>query len=246
MFKQIVLIVFLGFVLIGCGNVNGIIFEMQEDGSECLTNKDSLVEILNRTDNTTENENLIKNFYPENILLKYNRQDVSLASINLECPVECIRQINNQYYTVHKSKEGGILYLVYEYSENDELKSVDHWYIKNDLIAKKFERLVINTSSYLEVKKIDPYANYLMGYTGSTTFDSHSTKHLTKDGYEIWIKYNAVFEEQEIEVRNQKTRVKYATDYIVSNIKIDKASSESVYGKILSIDKPGKTPKTET
>lgn len=201
-------------------------------------------EILNRVNNSLAADELIHYYYPEDELIKRNKNGIALEADAQH--IECIRQIGTDtFYTVQKSKKC-TLYLIFQRAIDGKLYSVQHWMVKDDATKKKFQNIKKGKSSYLDVKEIDPFAVYPMEFVGRTDLKTFESQHDTTDGYQIQISYTTVFKnlslkkllkEDGITLKSDFDRkVSVPVDYQVSNVKISKAEKNSFYRQLLKVD----------
>ena len=106
-------------------------------------------EILSRVDNTASVDDLITVTYPEenlvNDLLNFSNSHtygISMVNANMEYKIECIRKVGkDKYYTIHKSDNGGILYMYFTKSRDGYLRNIKdtnkymvcRWYVSKEV-----------------------------------------------------------------------------------------------------------------
>lgn len=230
----IILLIFLNGIS-GCAVYQTYMPDTSQSANE--RHQDELIQaeksILSRINNTDNADSLIKTSYPENSLLKYCEKFMSILDIDMECKIECIRKIgDDQYYTLHRSDNGGILYLLFARNDKGILQVNDNtsyimqsqWYVSKEICISDFERLDINSSTVDDVKAIDLYGSYTTDFAPyrGAKLEQEMSEHFTTDGYTVLIKY----------VQN--------TDgvFVVAGISIEPAGNTSLYSKILPADRP--------
>ncbi len=195
------------------------------------------ISIIEKSNNTSRAYDLITRTYPEEALLKFYDKDrfnyTPMTALNAVCEIECIRKINdNKYYTIHISDSGGILYSMFSKDNNGVFKVsgsstddvVNTWYVKKIITKSEFEKLKINSSTLKDVKNIDMYGFYsvdLAPYLGSV-MEYGGSSHLTADGYKISVIYYLALD----------------GECIVTDVTIEKADENSLYGSLLPMDRP--------
>ena len=187
-------------------------------------------DLLKRVNNETPASELITTFYPQNELLKFNYYTICMVNVDLDCKIECLRKIDdNKYYSIHKADSGGTLYLLYERNEDGYLWTEKTWYFHEELKKEDFGALLLKKSYDGDVKKLDPYSRYIMGYTGVVNTQLISN-HQTVDGYSITIVYTE-------NIEPDSERPVLGRRYIVKDVVAEKRA-DSIYAQLLPMDRP--------
>ena len=188
-------------------------------------------DLLKRVNNQTPASELITTFYPQNELLKFNSNTICMVNVDLDCKIECLRKIgDDKYYSIHKAENGGTLYLLYGRNKDRYLRTEDTWYFHEELKKEDFDALLMKKSYDGDIKKLDPFASYLMGYTGYVT-DSPSSAHQTVDGYTIKVVYTGNMEQDS---NGRSILGRYC---IVKDVVAEK-KADSIYAQLLPMDRP--------
>lgn len=122
--------------------------------------------------------------YEEAKLLEIVMFNGSLSELNIQFPIECLRE-DHGTYRVSYLGDGSIAMLWFDESGNKLWGRI----YSAQQIKSDFDRLVIG-ESLKEVRMIDPKGDYLFLYTGRNDTPKVSL-HCTKDGYLITIEYDA-------------------------------------------------------
>jgi len=145
--------------------------ENNKEGSNDLGSTKEESKILKRIDNVTPYEQLITKSVDINAFIKafarkashFDGDDDSatLSKIDRKIGVQCLRETEGEtgmLYSVHKVKQGGLLYIIYEYKGGDrwgETPARNWYYVKKTLSSKDFAS-ISDGSDIAEVQKIDP------------------------------------------------------------------------------------------
>lgn len=111
--------------------------------------------IIKRVDNKSSKEKLITKYMSQNDITYKNFIDISANEIDQRYGIECLRNTNGWYYSVHKSDKEGYMYLFYTLNSDDEMKVVYSKYINSFLSKEDFKNIIIGKSTYDDVEKID-------------------------------------------------------------------------------------------
>ncbi len=185
-------------------------------------------EILSRVNNSDRADDVIKNVYPEDDLRSYNNNSLYLVNVDMVFKVECIRQVENYYYTIHKSDKGGRLYLLYEKDKDTGfLRTTSFWYSKDSVTADDFGKLELDVSTENDVKKIDRYARYLMGTTGLMI--PPESGHYTNDGFWVIVSYK---------LKDPDSPWKeHGPNFTVTNVEVNEPRENSILANLLEVDR---------
>ena len=202
--------------------------------------------VLARIDNTASAHNLISQIYSKETLLRYYSSpfyssNTCMVNVDVDCKIECIRKADeDRYYTIHKSDDGGLLYLFFTRGKDGFLEVggdtnrdtvLTNWYVSDEVRKSDFEKLILNSSTLSDVKKLDPYGYYpidLYGKVSNTTIALDNSVHLTTDGYQVFIIYG--WDDQD--------------NRIATDVKIEEAGESSFYQQLLPMDRPENLLKT--
>ena len=250
MILKYIYIILLGVAVMGntgCSNESDALISAVDNPSEIMHTVESKIPwnapplenapseeiILEKLNNTTSVHELVTTTYPKETLLGYYTRYICMVNVDIECKIECIREIGkDRYYTVHKSDDGGILYSLFSRSKDGFLKVgsdntntiLTNWYVSREVRKSDFENLKVNFSTVNDVKQIDPYGFYpvdLAPYRGMV-LEFETSMHLTTDGYQVIITY--LWED--------------ADKFVVTDVKIEEASENSFYQQLLLMDRP--------
>lgn len=148
--------------------------------------------ILMRVDNKTPAGELIKTIQTEADYLKYPSilWNSGIVEFDEIYNIECLRRSKGHYYTIIKSEQGHLLYLLFGQEGND-LKVKDDWRITGKITKKDFEDLRIGEATLEDVQALDPEGNYAKLYMGLVPGPGQvrDTIHYTVDGYVVHIVY---------------------------------------------------------
>lgn len=142
--------------------------------------------LLQRVDNTTPYSELIRSVYPSDKPLDggfFSTGDI--LKIEEMKPIECLRKGTGCYYSIMRTDEGGLLYILYGQT-GDQLTLCGSWYSGKALYEEDFLTLTVGQSTLTDVKTLDPYGDYYefsMGYTSETSW------HSLADGRMVYIQY---------------------------------------------------------
>ncbi len=132
--------------------------------------QNKLDQILNQTNNTNSYDKLITKTVDidefiekcdENPNVAIFSNPTLITTIDTEFGIECLRKTeDNSLYSVHKVKQGGLLYIFYRYhSEIEKFLEIKNWYyIKKNLKYQDFSS-VVNGTDIQTVADIDPVTN---------------------------------------------------------------------------------------
>ncbi len=166
--------------------------------------------LVSLADNEKSFNQLITQKYSKERLLKYNENEsrraekinYSINRINNENKIECMRELMPKYdhcyyYSILKSTDG-LLIIKYQkepYSFDSEklLRSTDSWYMDKALYSSDFENLNYEENTMESVKSIDEYGVFFI-----SSEKRAKTLHRTKDGYEIIIEYEWIYDDYKI------------------------------------------------
>ena len=126
---------------------------------------------------------LASKIYDETELLELTKFNGSLNELNIQYPIECVRE-DNGIYRVSYLGDGSIAIFLFDGSGNRFLGSTH----STQLLKSDFDGLV-EGQSLDEVRAIDPNGEYFFLYTGRNDTPKVSS-HYTKDGYLITIEYD--------------------------------------------------------
>lgn len=138
-----------------------------------------------------------------------------IPQIDESIGIECIRNDGKgMLYSVHKVKQGGLLYILYDTIESNGFTYVRNWYyVKKSLSFNDFSNILIG-STISDVKKIDPITSvYIKKFDNPSEYRGYMrTFHYLKDGI---LSYD-------FEYKDGK--------FVVSSIDFDKDFYAIVYG----------------
>ncbi len=203
--------------------------------------------VLSRLDNKTPYKELITKTMDVNAFLDkcYDVRTVggmmpnpqTLSAIDEDYGVECLRRNKSgNYYSVHKLKQGGLLYIFYRLNtyQSNGFYDVFGWFVTQKKLSYKDFSTISKGSPYEDVEAVDPaadiYEQKLLSYlekTSKQTSIFFVTRHYLTDGI-ITMNYEFV---------NGK-HVVYYIEYH-SNFQVDllfASSYPSYNGRILDID----------
>ena len=113
---------------------------------------------------------------------------MTIDEIDKKFDIECLRKVDDIYYAVFKTREYGLLYLVFSNEDQgDNYYVVSYYFPEYSPNSNDFDTLKINESTMTDVQKIDPFGLYLTGF-GRVDVDDYSC-HMTSDGYSIFVYY---------------------------------------------------------
>ena len=168
----------------------------QSDHFPIEKNEDHLKEIYSRINNNSPYDELITKEIDINLFVEKFDPDPTISlftditlitEMDAEFGVECLRRTEvGTLYSVHKIKQGGLLYVFYRnhsYERTGEYEEIKHWYyVKEKLIYSDFSS-VVNGTDIEKIADIDPItsvyierANKYEKSYGATTF------HYLEDG----------------------------------------------------------------
>jgi len=191
----------------------------------CQTNSDeNTIEleknILQRVNNTKDKDELAtKEYHISSDGMDYYQN--TLADINCQFKIECIRKTEKGYYAAIKDDEGGWLYLFFKQNEG-RYKVYDYLHFaSNQLYLSDFDKIVTGQTSMNQVRIIDPYGEYVdYDNIGRCPFSTH----YTIDNYKVEVEYS-------VENVDNKT-----VQYVVSRI-LTEQPDDSPSLLLLPIDK---------
>lgn len=203
--------------------------------------------VLSRLDNKTPYEELITKTMDINAFFDkcYDILTVGgvthgshpLSEIDEAFGIECLRRNRaRNYYSVHKLKQGGLLYIFYRLNtyQKNGFYDVFGWFVTQERLSYKDFSSVEQGSPYEDVEAVDPaadiYEQRLLSYLEKTSEQSalfFVTQHYLTDGI-LRIQYEFVDGKYVVQ------SMKYHSDFQVDLLR---ASSYPRYnGKILKID----------
>lgn len=140
--------------------------------------------------------NLVNNEknYEELITIEYNINDYfadiylygyTLSEVNEKYKIECLRQVDDVYYALFKSKTGGKLFVFFSKNEDEKYVVIRSWYYEKKITKDDFCSLIIGISTLDDVRDIDKFGDEI----SATSVLSLVSIHFTSDKYYFAIKY---------------------------------------------------------
>ncbi len=126
---------------------------------------------------------LASKIYEETELLELMNFSGSLNELNIQYPIECLREDNGMYRVSYLGDESVVVFLFDGFGNKLSGRTYSTQLLKSDFGSLKKGQLLD------EVRAIDPNGEYLFLYTGRNDTPKKSS-HYTKDGYLITIKYD--------------------------------------------------------
>lgn len=124
--------------------------------------------ILKRINNTSQYDELITKKVDINLFIEKCDKDPTIAiftslplitKVDTEFGIECLRKTeSNTLYSVHKVKQGGLLYVFYRYQTGKYAVIKNWYYVKKRLKYQDFSS-VVNGTEMKKVADIDPAIN---------------------------------------------------------------------------------------
>lgn len=158
--------------------------------------KATTIELINKANNEADKDDLIKNNYEFKFtdnsskamnLNKNLLEGKSMEEINTNYKIECLREREGYYYSIHKSTNGRYLYLLYKYNVNrNEFCVIDEAFLYHSIDKESFENIRKNKSTFEDVLKIDP--NTICEHHNGIATDSLT---LLKNGELVDISYKS-------------------------------------------------------
>ena len=154
--------------------------------TSCDKNRDSLNENINHIERVSD---IVAEYHEEDLLcIRFMLNPYSNYKDLHEG--ELLRIINDDvFYTAYKSKEGGLLFVLFEKDESSTFISTDWWYVKEPVNASLFASFEIGKRSVDDVKAADIHGNYISFSLGMVMNDL-SSSHYCYDGKVITINYS--------------------------------------------------------
>ncbi|MGI6249591.1 MAG: hypothetical protein ACOYJX_09425 [Acutalibacteraceae bacterium] len=155
-----------------------------------------LSSIMSRIDNTNPYNELITKEIDIDLFIQKCDEDPTVAlftkltfitKVDDEFGIECLRETeSNSLYSVHKVKQGGLLYIFYRYhSGTGKYAEIKNWYyVKEKLNYRDFSS-VDNGSDIKEVARIDPVTDVYIERANNcdkTKSIGMATHHYLEDG----------------------------------------------------------------
>ena len=206
------------------------------------TNQSKLDSILDRINNTSPYDELITKEIDINLFISKCDPDPTIplftsisliTKVDTEFGVECLRKTEaNTLYSVHKVKQGGLLYVFYRnhsYETTGNYTEIKNWYyLKNKLKYQDFSS-VVNGTDIKKVADIDPATNIFI--ERANKYDKSlgtATYHYLEDGI-LMLFYE--YKNGEFEVIGQD----YQEDFQVK-LFLKEAKEEQYNGRVLPMD----------
>lgn len=180
-----VLLVFI--LLVGCSNSNNLEKDYVIDYYSATTLYGNLEDF--EIDNTTPYEELITKEVDIHTFAQryepYGNRTIYDVAENLG--IECLRKIDGgAFYSVHRVKQGGLLYVFYNYNIGYE-GNINRWfYVRERLSFSDFQNLIKNKDSIDDVIKVNEseqiYLNIYNAHPGDWEKEMLYTMHYLEDG----------------------------------------------------------------
>lgn len=209
-FKKIACIFMVATLFICCG------CKQQKEKINMNTETD----IIAISDNQTPKEELITKSFSIKSWSDIALYNSTLEEVNQRFEIQCLRNIETNYYAIFKSTNNGWLYVLFTRGDNKYIVS-DIWYYESKVYKTKFEKLVLNKSTLEDVRRIDNFGNEVL-YASSV---GPNSIHYTYDGYRVDIEYG---------VGSYGDNPK---KFIVTKVDINPVLDYSVIHNLLPIDK---------
>lgn len=126
---------------------------------------------------------LASKIYEKTELLELMNFSGSLNELNIQYPIECLREDNGMYRVSYLGDESVVIFL-FDGSGNKLFGCA----YSTQLLKSDFDKL-LKGQSLDRVRAIDPNGEYLFLYTGRNDTPKVSS-HYTKDGYWVTIEYD--------------------------------------------------------
>lgn len=126
---------------------------------------------------------LASKIYEKTELLELMNFSGSLNELNIQYPIECLREDNGMYRVSYLGDESVVVFLFDGFGNKLSGRTYSTQLLKSD-----FDKL-LKGQSLDRVRAIDPNGEYLFLYTGRNDTPKVSS-HYTKDGYLITIEYD--------------------------------------------------------
>lgn len=127
---------------------------------------------------------LISGIYEDSQLLEIVKYNGSISELNVQYPIQCLREDNGTYRVSYLGDEK-VAILLFDDSGNRILGNIySAQQLKSDFSG------LVKGQALEKVRAIDPNGEYLFLYTGRNDTPKVSS-HYTKDGYLITIEYDA-------------------------------------------------------
>lgn len=148
-------------------------------------------------DNTTPYQELItKEVDIHNFAQKYSSYIfpwyVNMSEIYYDVGIECIRETaEGALYSVHKVKQGGLLYVFYDNDSHLE-KTDDRWvrrwfYVREDLNYADFKKAIDENGDMSDIIKVDKTGQIFDNiFSGEWVDEEKSVDYLNKGSYATW------------------------------------------------------------
>ena len=190
--KKIILIVITVVLSLGLVSCSRSAKKINDKKTDILEHDTTDASILTRVNNTSSINSLIteefdmSDYYNSSLSLWFEFIEQNIHEVDNKLKIECLRQNGEKLYAVYKSRQGGLMYVLFELSEEESrYVSTDVAYYERPIYVSNFEKLVCNESTIADVRKIDPYP-YEILTAGSAEPYSH---HRLFDGWEAYILY---------------------------------------------------------
>lgn len=164
----IILLVLFMFLLSSCNNSPDTNFsstyDTTENKSENVQQNRDIDKILEKIDNTKSYNDSIKNTVDIDDFtdfIKHIGYNFSIEDFNSRYPIECLRKPrNNVLYSVHKTENGGLIYVFFTRSDSEKSYRLICWYyVEENLKYKDFKSIKNGVNTIEDVEKIDPTAS---------------------------------------------------------------------------------------
>lgn len=158
----LLVLILLLFNLTGCKEKNKLeaLYDLQ-NSNNVVANKE--YEFNCKVNNSNHYNSLITHELDIHKIVKFlgNRFEVKITDIAKVIPIECFRKCEGKlpaYYSVHKVKQGGFIYIFYGYYEDynnpEDCFMLDWFYVNDSLSVKDFVGITENESSIDDVINI--------------------------------------------------------------------------------------------
>ena len=154
-----------------------------------------------------------------------------LRNVAADIGVECLRKTEgNALYSIHKVKQGGLLYLFFEDHNSENPKMIRWFYLQKQLHEKDFSTLQPE-DSYDAVKAVDPTAQVIENcILASTQKDfTWASDHYTRDGI---VRISVTKDGNSLKIKS----ISLIDDYFMADENYDVIIP--CYGEILPMDWP--------
>lgn len=184
---RIITILLVLILLVGCSNSNNLEKDYVIDYYSTTVLDGNLEDF--KIDNTTSYEELIKKEVDIHTFAQryepYGNKTIYDVAENIG--IECLRKIDGgALYSIHKVKQGGLLYVFYNYNIGYE-GAINRWfYVRERLSFSNFENLIKNKNSIEDVIKINEseqiYFNIYRAHPRDWEEEILYTMHYLEDG----------------------------------------------------------------